>query len=1551
MRSNRTSHGFVALRLEGGILPAEFFQKVAALEAKKQKISDYRLAKGLNIRDEIGRAYRIAIAEWRDYQEHRIRSNADQYEIGVKRWLVALFKQVLGFEDLRPSEHILLAERSFPVNYRGENNTVPIVLTTHDYLLDKSNVLFGEEGRKRSPHGLLQEYLNADETCLWGIVCNGLKIRLLRDNPSLTRPAYIEADLQRIFEEELFADFAAFWLIFHASRFGSADGVSEHCALEEWRAEAHEVGERALAELQKCVKKALRELGNGFVQYKGNSRLRAALQDGSFSPMEYYQELLKLVYRFIFLSTAEDRDILHIPGNNEEGKKLYHEGYSIARLREMALKRHNYDVYPDLWEGLQITFKGLAQGAAPLQLPALGGLFTEEQCPYLDVALIDNNRLLNAIYSLSFFRTGEVLARINYHDMDTEELGSVYESLLELHPQVNVEALPWTFSFAGEDTGEGVSGSERKLSGSYYTPDFLVQELIKSALEPVIARTLAKDTQDPASALLKLKIIDPACGSGHFLLAAARRLAAELARLEADTNQRDEDLYRHSMRMVVQKCIYGVDLNPMAVELCKTALWLETIEPGMPLGFLDNHIRCGNSLVGVRDPKIMEDGIPDAAFKVLSGDDPDIARELKKVNKQSGKSVHGDLFSGDTLALEPSSFAIIDDMPEDSLSDIKAKKEAFLKAQQDTIARRMADLFTVAFFSPKTLSNRDAVPITEDLNRARKGMTPRERTLGAAHELANKYHFFHWHLEFPQVFTKGGFDVVLGNPPWERIKLQEEEFFATRSPEIAKAPNKAARERMIKRLSASDASSAESMLYQEFIETRRGAEATSEFVRNGGLYPLTGVGDVNTYALFAELFLRLLSPKGRAGIIVPSGIAADDSTKAYFEEIIVNKRLVSLFDFENREAIFNVHRSIKFSLITLGTDIEQAIFCFFATNTSQITDPNRRFTLSVDDIRLLNPNTRTCPVFRSNADAELTKKIYRRIPVLIDESKSKEGNPWGIRFMTMFHMSNDSHLFRTFEQLSSEDAAMEGVNWCNSGKLYMPLFEPKMLSFYDHRAASYASRGNDRGFRVLPHVSDLEHMNPNFFTQPFYWVSEEELIRRVKLDWEHHWFVGWKDVTAATNERTLVPVVFPRYGSGHKILLMLPKAEPRKIACLYANLGSLVLDYVARQKVGGISFSYFIFKQLPIFSPNSYDETTFKFIISRVLELLFTAEDMRPFAEDLGYIGEPFVWNPERRAVIRAELDAAFFHLYLGNEHEWKESSTKKLLEYFPIPRRAVDFIMETFPIVKRKDEQKYDHYRTKDTVLGIYDEMAQIMAENAATVAAGRQLTELYQTHLNPPPGPPADADGHIISMYHWARDNWPEHIHLPRTEWEVSLLSAWFGICQKQWKILDDKQVFPWDGRESFVYALIPYLVQSESGRMFEFYRDAALLASRPERCEVLLLQDDLRSEYRQLIDQAGDWLKFQNAHKTRPRQIREALLRKNLIRIDANMGFTALQDESLLPPLPIELKSMLKFILKAADNLEKFQRQALSTAEAARIGVTQTEITNDLHALIVA
>lgn len=1289
-----TSHGFVALRLEGGILPAEFFQKVANLSAKGQKPGDYRLSKGLSIKDEIGRAWRSALGEWKNYQERRVKEGVDQQEIGVRRWLIRLMKDVLQFDDIEAIKgHTNLGGRAFPLTHRACGGTVPMVLTTFDNILDKGAPRFGEEGKRRSPHGLVQEFLNADESSLWGIVANGTSLRLLRDNPSMTRPAFLEVNLERIFEEELYADFAAFWLILHSSRFTSSDDAPEHCPLELWRAEAHEVGERALASMRDGVTQALRELGSGFLAFPANNELRSALSGGGISSMAYYQQLLRLVYRMIFLYTMEDRDLLHAPSVGIAQRTLYREGYGISHLRELSLKRQHINQYPDLWEGMQVTFRSLAEGADPLGLPCLGGLFSAEQCPALDTSAIANEYLLRAVHVLGFFRTGTMLARINYHDMDTEELGSVYESLLELHPEIKTDSTTWSFAFAGDDESGTIGGSARKLSGSYYTPDSLVQELIKSALEPVIEKTLADNPTDPAGALLKLKVIDPACGSGHFLLAASRRLAAELARLAADTGQPDEALYRQCMRTVVRHCIHGVDLNPMAVELCRTALWLETIEPGMPLGFLDAHIRCGNSLVGVRDLAVLKDGIPDEAYKPLTGDEKEIAASLKKDNK-AGKKGQKSLFGAAATPILPANQKY-EELPEESLADILRKREEFDKAKHAMDRERLAcDLWAGTFFVTKSAADRDLVPLSDDVEAALAGTQLQSAKREAISKIADNQRFFHWPLEYPGVFAKGGFDVVLGNPPWEVSQLNEEEYFATRLPSIAALAG-VKRKKAIEQLEEKSP-----QIWTEYLLDKRMFESTNQFFRESGFFRLTAIGKLNTYPLFAELFLRLLSISGQAGFIVPSGIATDDSNKIYFQEIIEQSKLISLFGFDNAMKIFpSVHPDTPFSLVTLGHNDKQIIFAHYILKQAQLTDRQRRFALTNDEIRLLNPNTRTCPVFRSQHDAELTKKIYRQVPVLIDEEDGINGNPWHLTFRQgLFNMTSDSGFFRTYNQLVSEGASIDGLYWTDStGSCWVPLYEAKLLHQFDHRWATYETNGSDSRDLTL-----VEKQSVKCEPLPRYWVKKDHSESEVLKSWHHNWFLGFRDITNATNERTVISSVIPRFGAGNNLPLMFLGCDinPVYSAALLCCLCSITVDFIARHKVGGTHLNFFIAKQLPVLPPTTYSDKDLNFIVPRVLELTYTSHSLRPWAEDLCYTGEPFPWNPERRALLRAELDAYYAKLY---------GLTRDELRYILDPADVMGEVYpsETFRVLKNNEMRNFGEYRTRRLVLEAWDKLA----------------------------------------------------------------------------------------------------------------------------------------------------------------------------------------------------------------------------------------------------
>ena len=1290
---------FDALSIEGGLLEAEWLGKVAQLQAAAQEPADYRIPKGLQIRDEIARGWRIAQACFREMEAGRA-SGGDASAL-AEQFLEAFLCDAFGFTSLVRAKPTTIDERVYPVRFFALGDRVPVVAAPAGAGLDTPLPELGDERRRRSAFGLLQETLNASGAALWGLAADGLSLRIARDNASLTRPAWIEADLGRIFAEDLYPDFAALWLLAHASRFGRAADPPESCPLEVWREAGRQEGTRARDKLSAGFRQALEILGQGFLSHAANRNLRSALHSGDLTKERYFGQLLRLVYRLVFLLTVEERNLLHPTDASDSARRLYADGYGLRRLRDRAVRGSAHDAQSDLWEAVRIVFRSLADGEPRLGLPALAGLFAPEECPDLDAAKLENRALLGALFHLAWLRDQSGLVRVNWRDMGPDELGYVYEGLLELVPQITGDGRSFSFASAGESLGHA-----RKTTGSYYTPDELVQVLLASALDPVVERTVDAHPERPVDALLELAIVDPACGSGHFLLAAARRLADRLARIRAGGTPTPDD-YQHALRNVVRGCIYGVDMNPLAVEICKVSLWMESIDPGLPLTFLESHIRCGNSLIGT-SRTLMGEQVPDRAWAVIEGDNRKVARSLKRRNQD-------EIAGQRRLPFEPRSEAgalrdamrAVEQAPDTDAAALAEKQrtwKALLASQAYEHEKLMADAWCAAFLWPKDEPGPvvEAAPTTAAWLALRdKDVPPSPVLIETTRRIVEEYGLFHWELEFSHVFARDGFDVVLGNPPWEHIELKEQEFFAKRDPVIANAQNAAIRKDMIAALPGSNPD-----LWTEWQLAKRGAQGEVHFARASGRFPLCSHGRINTYPLFAEHNWRVLGPRGRAGFIVPSGIATDDNTKQYFRAIVSSGALHSLWEFEN-EGFFTAGRGhmLRFALTTLAGRDEPAAaadFFFQGQTISDVQDPNRHFTLTAADIEVINPNTRTCPIFRTKRDGVITLAMYRLAGVLWDEG-DQDGNLWGLRFMQgTFNMAAHSGLFRTHGELASAGWLLRGNRFEKGERIMLPLYEAKMTYQYNHRNGTFEGAPAGKRLHRLPSPTEAQIANPRYTPMPFYWVAQEEVDARLDGAWNRAWLLGWRDVTdARASVRTVVAAVIPRVGAGDTFLLAMPAIEPRLVACLYANLCSIPLDYAARQKVGGLHLKYNVFRQIPAFSPRQYgrtcpwepEATVRDWLLARVLELTYSAWDLKPFAEDCGDDGPPYVWNPERRFQIRCEIDATFFHLY-------------------GITRDDTAYILDTFPVLERSEVREHSEYRTKRVVLETYDALAAAAAK-----------------------------------------------------------------------------------------------------------------------------------------------------------------------------------------------------------------------------------------------
>jgi hypothetical protein len=850
---------FSTIRTEGALLPPDVLQQIASGKAEGLRPADYHLPEGYKLNEAITQSWDLLKKHWKTFQEARAAlSETDTgTEITNKHWLLPLFRE-LDYGHLATSPAPQIEDRSYPIE-RFYNHT-PIHLVGCNLPLDRRTK--GARGAATaSPHSMVQEFLNRSEGHVWAIGTNGLRLRLLRDNVALSRQAFVEFDLEAMMEGEVYPDFALLWLLLHQSRVEAAK--PDDCWLEAWSKLARESGTRILKQLRESVRTAIEALGQGFVSHVRNDALREKLRSGTLSRDDYYRQLLRIVYRLLFLFVAEDRDLLHVPATSDTTRDHYRRFYSLSRLRDMALKLRG-SKHGDLWHGLSLVFQALgsSDGCQTLGLTGLGSfLWTPAKTPDLNgpheaadgrtAVEISNDDLLSAIRALAYVEQDGILRSVDYRNLGSEELGSVYESLLELHPDIEIDAQRFSLATA--------AGNQRKTSGSYYTPDSLVQCLLDSTLDPVVEdRIKGKKGADAEAAILDLTVCDPACGSGHFLIAAAHRLARHVARIRTGESEPSPDDHQTALRDVISRCIYGVDLNPMAVELCKVSLWMEAIEPGKPLSFLDHHIKCGNSLLGVT-PRLLREGIPEDAFKAIEGDDKDVVKDLKKRHKQELKDrtggVQSYLFTPYLkLGNLGEEFVRVTTDPTDTAADVarKASLYADLVERADYLnAKLLADTWCSAFVWKKDKTELGkACPTERDFRECETNphsLLPHVRTEVA--RLADEFSFFHWHLAFPAVFHVpledhepdndeigccGGFDIILGNPPYLRIQ----------------------------NVSAGEAK----FLYATY------SAATSK---------------VDLSLLFMQLCVRLVSLQARAGLVCPSQWLFTDygsNLRAYFAE-------------------------------------------------------------------------------------------------------------------------------------------------------------------------------------------------------------------------------------------------------------------------------------------------------------------------------------------------------------------------------------------------------------------------------------------------------------------------------------------------------------------------------------------------------------------------------------------------------------------------------------------------------------------------------------------
>ncbi|MCY3748922.1 MAG: restriction endonuclease [Chloroflexi bacterium] len=1214
----------------------------------------------------------------------------------------------------------------------------------------------GTGAQAASPHAQILRYLRGadnipDCDLRWGILTNGAVWRLYDQTARPRTTGYYEADLKSLVEADDEDGLRTFHLLFRRSAFLRRPGANATFL------------DVALDQGKRYEDRVAQNLA-GVVFDRVFPRLLQALADATDRPMpEIRDAALIFLYRLLFVLYAEDRGLLPVD------ERRYDDYGLRKRVRDdVARRKARNDTFSSAASSyfghLVDLFGQIDRGDPSIGLPPYnGGLFADrDAAKLLKQVRLPDDVIADIVYHLSHTNTEGQPSYVNYRDMSVQQLGSIYERLLEQEPVLDAEG----------KVRIRPNPYARKDSGSFYTPQDLVDLIVDQTLKPLLderrarfettAQELRSDRRstaerrdrlakvDPAVASLDLKVLDPAMGSGHFLVSAVDALTDHIYDwLEPDPKLtdwlpkddayvsplvkhvdgiRDDILQRAATagwavnqaqltdqaiirRLVLKRCIYGVDKNPLTVELAKVSLWLHSFTVGAPLSFLDHHLREGDSLLGLSIADARTDlrrlDTPLFVDSALQGFEAATERmhEIERRADADVSEVHeSQLQFQDVESATAGLRGFLDALGglRWLTAGMKLRQRARLEAPiAATLGADPSRAYEQLAHSPADHPNDGSVAFRERLTEARA--------------VAAEESFLHWEVTFPGVWRRwqnqapeGGFDAVIGNPPWDRIKLQEVEWFATRDPDLARAPTAAARREGIKRLREQG-----DPLAHAFDQAKARADRLGQAFRASDHYPLLGGGDINLYSLFVERSLCLVKPNGLVGLLTPSGIYADRTAARFFHSVSTTGRVAGIYDFENRKIFFkDIHASFKFcALIVGGTErrFPETRCAFFLHDTDTINDPDRALALSPDDFARVNPNTGTAPVFRTRRDADLTRRIYRDHPVLVDRSGDDERRVWPVRYVRMLDMTNDSHLFRTVAQLEDDGFyPVQGNRWKRGDDLYLPLYQGRMIQHFDHRASSVRINPESTHNPYLSEdTTDAQHSDPNFLPRSQYWVPASEVAPKFP---KRGYALGFRDIARPTDVRTVISTVVPRAGYGNKVPLLLEDTQARDesgasesdacdldasdLACLAANLNSMCFDFVARQKVQGTTLNLYILEQLPIIKPDAYnrrfgDRTAADLVRDHVLRLTYTAHDMAAFARDLGHHGPPFPWDEEERRHLRARLDACYFHLY-------------------GLTRDDASYILATFPIIQRQDEAEFDgRYRTRDLILAYMNALA----------------------------------------------------------------------------------------------------------------------------------------------------------------------------------------------------------------------------------------------------